>query len=226
MNKEYTLKNLLAFFKKGYSKKNIEGMKRFGIVSPKMYGGTSMPQMRQIAAKIGKNHELALKLWDSEVYEARILASLIADPAKVTESLMEKWVNDFDNWAVCDVTCGELFDYTKYAWKKAVEWTSRKEEYVKRAGFVLMATLAVHDKTAFDSKFIRMLPLITREATDERNFVRKAVNWALRQIGKRNPFLRKAAMSTAREIQKIDSKTAKWIAGDALRELKLKTFKK
>jgi len=139
---------------------------------------------------------------------------------------MEHWVKDFDSWDVCDQVCSNLFDKTKFAYRKAIEWSKINEEFIKRAGFVLMATLAVHDKEADNQKFIRFLPIIKREATDERNFVKKAVNWALRQIGKRNSALNKIAIQTAKEIQKIDSKSAKWIVSDALRELTSETVRK
>jgi 3-methyladenine DNA glycosylase AlkD len=160
-----------------------------------------------------------LKLWKSGSLEARALAALIDEPAKVTEAQMERWVRDFDNWAVCDTCCGYLFDKTPFAWKKAVQWSRRDEEFVKRAGYALMAWLAVHDKKAADAPFIKLLPHIKRGALDERNFVKKAVNWALRQIGKRNMALNKRAIQTAKEIRSIDTSAARWIASDALREL-------
>jgi 3-methyladenine DNA glycosylase AlkD len=144
---------------------------------------------------------------------------LIDLPEEVTENQMERWVRDFDSWDVCDQVCSNLFDQTKFAHKKAMDWSKRGEEFVKRAGFVLMATLSVHDKKGEDKKFLKFLPLIKGEARDERNFVKKAVNWALRQIGKRNRHLNQMAIETAKEIQGIDSKPAKWIASDAIREL-------
>ena len=144
---------------------------------------------------------------------------LIEDPVQVTEEQMERWAKDFDSWSIVDGCCGNLFDKTPFAYAKAVEWSCRPEEYVKRAAFVLMATLSVHDKGAEDEEFLKFLPIIKRESTDERNFVRKAVNWALRQIGKRNLRLNEAAVSTAREINMIDSRGARWIASDTLREL-------
>jgi 3-methyladenine DNA glycosylase AlkD len=147
------------------------------------------------------------------------LAALVADPRQVTARQMETWVRDFDSWDVCDQVCSNLFDKTRFAWRKAAVWSRRRAEFVKRAGFVLMAALAVHDKAATDARFLNFLPLIEREAHDERNFVRKAVNWALRQIGKRNPRLRRAALATARRIQQQPTKSARWIAADALREL-------
>jgi 3-methyladenine DNA glycosylase AlkD len=151
---------------------------------------------------------------------------MIDVPEKVTETQLERWVKDFDSWDVCDQCCSNLFDKTKFAHKKAIEWSKRREEFVKRAGFVLMATLAVHDKEADNQKFMRFLPIIKREATDERNFVKKAVNWALRQIGKRNSALNKIAIQTAKKIQKIDSKSARWIASDAIRELTSEAVRK
>ena len=175
-------------------------MARFGIRSSKALG-VSTPMLRAIAKRIGRDHALAQDLWRTGILEARAVASLIGDPKLVTEELMEAWVADFDSWAVCDGACCNLFDKTKFAWKKALEWSRRDEEYVKRAGYTLMAALAVHDKAAADEKFLRFLPAIRRGATDERNFVKKAVNWALRQIGKRNRKLNRAAILAAREIR-------------------------
>lgn len=205
--------------------KNVEGMARFGISSKNMLG-IPIPELRKIAKEIGKNHELALELWDSEIHEARLLAGFIGEPGKVTETQFERWTNDFDSWDICDQVCSNLFGKTEFAWAKAVELTLRKEEFVKRTGFVLMACLAVHDKKAKDSDFEKFFPIIKRGSTDERNFVKKAVNWALRQIGKRNLRLNRLAIKCAQEIQKIDSKTAHWIANDALRELKSEKTRK
>jgi len=196
----------------------VAGMARFGINPTNTYG-VSIPVLRKMAKQIGKDHLLAKKLWNSGIHEARILAPLIDPLETVTEKQMESWVKDFDSWDICDQCCSNLFDKTKFAHKKAIEWSKRREEFVKRAGFVLMATLAVHDKESGNQKFMRFLPIIKREATDERNFVKKAVNWALRQIGKRNSALNKIAIQTATEIQKIDSKSARWIASNAIREL-------
>lgn len=198
--------------------KNVEGMARFGI-NPQNTYGISIPHLRQIAKETGKNHTLAQELWASGVHEARILASMLDAPAAVTEAQMERWVRDFDSWDVCDQCCGNLFERTPFAYRKAVAWSRRDEEFVKRAGFVLMAQLAVHDKQATDAQFIKFLSAIRRASRDERNFVKKAVNWALRQIGKRNPALNQKARAVAREIQKQDSRAARWIAADALREL-------
>ncbi len=196
----------------------VAGMKRFGIQTKNTFG-VSIPHLRKIAKQVGKDHPLAQRLWASGIHEARILASMVDDPKVMTEKQMEKWVKDFGSWDVCDQCCSNLFDKTSLAYRKAVQWSERDEEFVKRAGFVLMAVLVVHDKEMSDREFVKFLPIIKREATDGRNFVKKAVNWALRQIGKRNLNLNGMAIKTAKEIQKIDSKAAKWIASDALREL-------
>ncbi len=203
---------------------NLEGLSRYGI-NTKNTLGISIPILRDLAKEIGKNHPLAVELWKTGIHEARILAGFIDIPADVTEDQMEKWAMDFDSWDVCDQVCSNLFDKTKFAVKKAKEWTKREEEFVKRAGFVLMASLAVHDKGADDSLFTSFLPIIKRAAVDDRNFVKKADNWALRQIGKRNPRLNKAALKTAREIMKIDSRSARWVASDAIRELTRTKFR-
>jgi 3-methyladenine DNA glycosylase AlkD len=211
-------KEVLERLKSLSNPKNVEGMARFGI-NPNNTYGVSIPNLRKMVKEIGKNHELAQHLWDSGIHEARILACMIDDPKIVTEGQMEKWVKDFDSWDVCDQCCSNLFDKTNFAYKKAFELSSKNEEFIKRTGFVLMAVLAVHDKKLKDEDIIKFLPIIKRESTDDRNFVRKAVNWALRQIGKRNLDLNKEAIKTAKEIQKINSKSAKWIANDAIREL-------
>lgn len=196
---------------------NVAGMARFGINAHNTLG-ISVGTLRELAKEIGRDQILALELWDSGIHEARLLASFIADPHQMTEALLEDWVKDFDSWDICDQVCG-LFARTPYAYAKAQAWSSRPETFVKRAGFVLMATLAVHDKRAEDERLAQFLPAIAREAADERNFVRKAVNWALRQIGKRSLMLNTEAIETARHIQHLESKAARWIAADALREL-------
>jgi 3-methyladenine DNA glycosylase AlkD len=200
------------------SPKNKDGMAKFGIATEHALG-VSIPNIRKIAREIGKNHELALSLWKTNIHEARILACIIDDPNKVTSDQMDAWVNDFNSWDLCDQCCMNLFDKTRFAYLKAVAWPDNEKEFVRRAGFALMASLAVHDKQADDGKFIRFFPIIKQYSTDERNFVKKAVNWALRQIGKRNNNLRKEAIKVAEEIQNIDSNAAKWVACDALREL-------
>jgi 3-methyladenine DNA glycosylase AlkD len=196
----------------------VEGMARFGI-NPTNTLGVPIPIIRKMAKEIGRDHSLAHELWGTGIHEARILAAMVDNPEEVSPRQMEDWVNDFDSWDVCDQVCSNLFDRTSVAHQKAMEWSSRKEEFVKRAGFALMASLAVHDKNASNSEFQKFLPLIERESTDDRNFVRKAVNWALRQIGKRNATLNRLALKTARQIQETDSRSAKWIAADAIREL-------
>lgn len=196
----------------------VKGMARFGI-NPANTLGLSIPFLRKMAKQLGLDHALAQDLWASQIHEARILAALVEDPRQVTAQQMDVWAKDFDSWDVCDQCCSNLFDKTPFAHQKALDWSSRNEEFVKRAGFALMATLAVHDKKAENSRFQRFLTSIERESIDERNFVKKAVNWALRQIGKRNPALNRAALRSAKRIQKKDSKAARWIAADAIREL-------
>jgi 3-methyladenine DNA glycosylase AlkD len=213
-----TSDQIIANLKQRANAQAIEGMARFGI-RPAQALGISMPTLRKMAKDTGRNQALALALWDSGIHEARILASMIAEPQLVSAELMEKWANDFDAWDVCDQVCGNLFDKTPYAYQKATQWCQQEREFVRRAGFVMMAALAVHDKQAQDQAFLPFFPLIKQYAGDERNFVKKAVNWALRQIGKRNSHLRTVALECAYEIQDMDSKTARWVAKDALKEL-------
>ncbi len=206
------------------SPKNVEGMARFGINSESALG-VSTPDLRKLAKEIGRNHKMAQKLWSSGIHEARILASMVDEPEKTTEKQMDKWIKDFDSWDVCDQCCMNLFWQVPFIYKKAKEWCSRKEEFERRAGFAMIAVLAMKDKKAEDKKFEQFFHLIKKYSTDERNFVKKAVNWALRQIGKRNKNLNRKAIQVAREIQKIDS-SVKWIATDALRELTSDTIQK
>lgn len=197
---------------------NQEGMTRFGIKAEHLLG-VSMVNIRQLARRIGKkDHLLAGQLWETGIHEARILATIVDDPKAVTLEQMERWVADFDSWDLCDQCCGNLFEKTSYAWQKAQEWCGREREYEKRAGFALIAYLAVHRKIAPDAHYLPYLALIQREAEDSRNYVKKAVNWALREIGKRNRSLNQAAIETAREILAQGGK-GKWVASDALREL-------
>jgi len=210
--------DILKKLKSSSNPKAVEGMVRFGI-NPENTYGVSIPSLRKMAKETGKNHPLAQQLWASGIHEARILASMIDDPKMVTEEQMERWVEDFNSWDICDQCCMNLFDKTSLAYHKAVEWSSREEEFISRASFAMIACLASHDKKADDKQFEPFFPIIIREALDNRNFVKKAVNWALRQIGKRNLSLNNRALKTAREIQTIDSKSAKWIASDAIREL-------
>ncbi|UCE75451.1 MAG: DNA alkylation repair protein [Methanomassiliicoccales archaeon] len=196
----------------------VEGMARYGI-NPENNLGVNVTTLRKLAKEIGSNHELALRLWATGIRDARILAATIDDPKEVSEDQLERMVLDLNSWDICDHCCSDIFLNSRYAYKKAFEWSYREEEFVKRASFSLMARLAVRDKKADDEKFERFLSIIKREAEDERNYVKKAVNWALRQIGKRNLYLNKKAINTAKDIQKINSRSAKWIASDALREL-------
>ena len=197
----------------------LEGMARYGMAVEQRLG-VSIPDLRKLAKELGRDHELALMLWKTGVAEARILAAMIDDPGKVTDEQMEEWVKGIDSWDVCDQVCMNLFEKVPVVWEKIVDWSEREEEFVRRSAFSLIACLAWHDKKTEDEKFIRLFPLILRGATDERNFVKKAVNWALRNIGKRNSSLNKAAISTAEEIQHLDSRAARWIASDAIKELR------
>lgn len=198
--------------------KNIEVMTRFGIATTKALG-ISLWDLRKLAKDIPMDHGLALRLWKSGVREARMLAAFVDDPSRVPEAQMDSWVRDLDSWDVCDTVTTDLFYRTPFAHQKAIEWSRSPEEFVKRASFATMAGIAWHDRDAKDPVFGPFLTAIVRGATDDRNFVRKAVSWALRNIGKRNLALNRKAIATARELQKIDSRAARWIASDALREL-------
>ncbi|HYD85705.1 MAG TPA: DNA alkylation repair protein [Opitutus sp.] len=209
--------DLISHLRSLRSEKAIAGMRRFGIAATGEQLGVSIATLRALARPHRKNHALALELWASGIHEARILATVIDDPRQITRGQMERWVRDCDNWAVTD-SLAFAFDRTDHAIAKAHAWSRRKPEFVKRAAFSMIAGLAVHRKELPDSVFVEFLPVIAREATDERNFVRKAVNWALRGIGKRNVRLRREAIAAAKRIQKIDSRGARWIAADALRE--------
>jgi len=194
-------------------------MARFGIDTGRAVGVT-VTELRRFARDLGHDHELAGALWASGVHEARLLASLVDEPALVSEAQMEAWVADLDSWDVCDGVCGNLFDRTPFALDKAVEWSSREPEFEKRAAFALMASAAVHRKDLPDAAFASLLPVIRAQATDERNYVKKAVSWALRQIGKRGAGLNSKAIRTAEQVERIDARAARWVARDALRELR------
>lgn len=198
--------------------KNVEGMGRFGIKTENNLGN-SVTFLRKFAKNIGKDHDLAVKLWESGIRDACMVAACIEDPNTVSETQVDKWVRDLDSWDICDHCCGHFFDQTPFAYKKVREWTKSNELFVKRAGFSLIAWLAVHDKKKTDKEFEDLLKIIKRESTDDRNYIKKAVNWALRQIGKRNWDMNKKAIEMAKEIRKIDSKSSKWIATCAIREL-------
>jgi len=196
----------------------IEGMAKFAIVGDQRMG-VSVPDMRKIAKAVGKNHQLALNLWETGVPEGMIVAGMIAEPNELTEEQMEDWVVDINSWDICDQVCMNLFEKTPLAEKKIFEWSVREEEFVKRTSYALIACLAWHDKEAGDEEFIKYFPIIVSGSTDERNFVKKAVNWALRNIGKRNKNLNNQAIEVARQIHEIESKSARWIASNAQREL-------
>jgi 3-methyladenine DNA glycosylase AlkD len=214
MNYEEILKKLKSMG----NPKNVEGMAHYGI-NTKNNLGISIYKLRPLAKEIGINHELSLKLWESGFHDARLLAVFIEDPSQISEDQMDHWVKDFDSWDICDQACTSLFDLTPYAYKKIFEWAERSEEFVKRAAFSIIAGIAVHDKKASDKKFDQFKSLIIKHATDERNYVKKAVNWALRNIGKRNIHLNKKMIVLSKEILLINSKSAHWIGNDALREL-------
>ncbi len=209
---------VLTWLERRGSRRNREGMARYGIVTPSVFG-VSMATMRPLVKQLGRNHQLALALWDTGYLEARLLASFVDEPASVSPAQMERWAADFDNWAVCDSVCIHLFDRTPHAWRKVPAWARRRSEFVKRAAFAMLAGLAVHDKRADDRQFLQTLPLIERAASDERKFVKKAINWALRQIGKRNAVLNAAAIVVAQRLAERDDRAARRIGADARREL-------
>lgn len=196
----------------------LDGMAKYGMNKENRLG-VSMPDLRTLAKEIGKDHQLALQLWEMGIQDARILAALVDKPEEVTEEQMDNWVQGINSWDVCDQLCMNLFDKTRFARKKIAEWSEREEEFVKRTAYSLIACLACHDKQAPDSLFLEFLPIITNGATDDRNFVKKGVSWALRHIGKRNLNLNRAALKRAKEIQRLDSRAARWIASNVIREL-------
>ena len=209
---------IIAEMRRESDPKSLAMMAGYGIKVEKALG-TRVPVLRKMARKLGKNHKLALELWKAGYRETRILAAMVDNPKHVTEEQVDEWVKDFDSWEVCDQACMNLFDKLPFAYEKAIELSKTHREFEKRAGYALMACLAWHDKEAGDERFIRFLPYIIKGATDERNYVKKAVSWSLRHIGKRHPHLREKAVETAFEIQKIDSKSARWIASDVLKDL-------
>ena len=219
MSEVWTVNAALARLEAAGDPDVVAGLGRVGVSVDRIYG-VKIPVLRALAKEIGQDHDLALALWETGVHEARILATMIDHPKWVTEEQMDRWVEDFNAWDVCDQCLCNLFDLMgRLAQQKALEWSYREEEYVKRAGFVLMARLAVGKKGMEDDDFEPFWPRLIEEATDERNFVKKAVNWALRQMGKRNAHLNRRAIAVAETMQHIDSPSARWIASDALREL-------
>ena len=197
---------------------NLPGMARYGINTEKRLG-VQIPELRQLAKETGKNHQIALELWQTGIAEARILAAMTDEPENVTEQQMENWVKDINSWDIDDQTTMNLFEKTPLSWKKITDWSQRPEEFVKRTAYSLLACLAWHNKTATDQQFTQLFPVIASGATDERKSIQKAISWALRTIGKRNPQLNRAAIQLAQEIQQTNTKPARWIANNVTREL-------
>jgi 3-methyladenine DNA glycosylase AlkD len=208
----------LRWLERHGTKANRQGMARYAIPSDRAFG-VSMTNIQSLAKRLGQSHELAAALWETGWHEARLLASYVEEPACVTPAQMDRWCLDFDNWAVCDTVCFALFDRTPHAWRKIEQWSRRRDEFVKRAAFALLASLTVHDKRAGDEPFAKALSLVERAATDERNFVKKSVNWALRSIGKRSLVLNAAAVAAAQRLAASPQAAARWVGKDALREL-------
>jgi len=212
------VRQILATLERRGTKRNREGMARYAIVAPKAFG-VSVATIREIGKQTGRSHELAEALWKTGWYEARMLAPFVDEPARVTPAQMDRWARDFDNWAICDALCFHLFDRTPHAWRKIEQWSGRRGEFVKRAAFALLASVALHDRTTPNAPFLGALPLIERAAVDDRNFVKKGVSWALRGVGRRNPELNAAAIAVARRLAAASEPSARWIGKDALREL-------
>ena len=213
-----TVESIVAWLKRTGSPKAAAGLARYGLPTTNAYG-IPVGTLRAEAKKIGKDHALAMKLWDSGSLDARILASFLADPKQLTLAQMNAWCRDFDNWGTTDTACFALFDRSPLAWKVVAPWAKQKGEFQKRAGFVMMACLAAHDKTTPDAAFTKFFPMIERGASDERNFVKKGVSWALRHIGHRSPTLHAAAIKTATKLSRSDNATARWIGRDALKDI-------
>jgi 3-methyladenine DNA glycosylase AlkD len=212
------VQSALDWLKQKSTAKDMANLKRFGIAADKAFG-VSVANIQALAKQLGRNHELAAALWETGFYEARMLTSFVDEPEKVTPEQMERWCRDFDNWGICDTVCFHLFDRTPHAWPKVQQWCGEPDEFVKRAGFALMASLAGHDKTAGDDQFLEGLALIERESSDPRNFVKKAVLWALRRIATRSVMLKTAAAKTARKLAESPDPTSRWIGKTALREM-------
>ena len=215
-----TVNQILAFLKTRGTRRNVEGMARYGIVTKNdRVFGVSVETLRTLGKRVGRDHALALALWKTGWYEARMLCAFVDDPAKVTPAQMDRWAKEFDNWAICDGTCFHLFDKTPHEWTKVAAWAPRKEEFVKRAAFALIAALAVHDKQAPDTPYRRALPLIARAARDDRNFVKKGVSWALRAIGNRSTALNREAIQLATKMSKSKDATERWVGKDVIRDI-------
>lgn len=212
------VRQTLARLKRLGSRKNRDGMARYGLVSKHVFG-ISVGTLRSIAKQLGKDHAFALALWKTGWYEARMLAAFVDEPAAVTPAQMDRWCRDFDNWGICDTTCFALFDQTPHAFAKIRQWAPRHEEFVRRASFALLASVALHDRTSEDGAFVKCLPLIARAADDDRNFVKKGVSWALRSVGSRSIALHRQSIALAKRLAASDSSAARWIGRDALRDL-------
>lgn len=216
--KSATATEVLGWLERRGTKRDREGMARYGIIAPKAFG-VSVGTLQQLAKRLGRDHDLALALWETGWYEARMLTAFVDEPARVTPAQMDRWARDFDNWAICDTVCFHLFDRTPHAWRKVEPWSRRRDEFVKRAAFALLAGLALHDKPAGDEQVLRSLPLMERAASDERNFVKKGVSWALRVVGRRNQALNAAAVETARRLVESPEPAARWVGKEAFKEL-------
>ena len=208
----------LASLRELSTQHDLDNMPRFGITAPKAFG-VSVANIRKIAKSLGRDHDLAAALWETGWYEARMLSSFVDEPARVTPSQMDRWCRDFDNWGICDTLCFHLFDRTPHAWAKVEKWSGARAEFVKRAAFALLASLALHDKKTPDAPFLASLPLIEQAADDDRNFVKKGVNWALRSVGRRNPTLRAASIDLSQRLVESPEPAARWVGRDALKEL-------
>ncbi|HEY7682076.1 MAG TPA: DNA alkylation repair protein [Gemmatimonadales bacterium] len=217
-SKATRVREVLVWLERRGSKRNREGMARYGIVADKVFG-VSVSTLQQLARRLGRDHDLAAALWKTGWYEARMLTSFIDDPARITPAQMDRWARDFDNWAICDTVCFHLFDRTPHAWQKVEQWSRRRDEFVKRAAFALLAGLSLHDKRAGDEAFLRSLVLVERAAADDRNFVKKGVSWALRVIGRRNQALNAAAVEVSRRLAESSKPAARWVGKGALKEL-------
>ncbi|MGC4050123.1 MAG: DNA alkylation repair protein [Paludibaculum sp.] len=225
VNLEAQVKQALAWLKEASTPHDQENLVRFGINANRALG-VSMANIQSIAKRLGRSHELAAALWSTGVYEARMLTAFVDEPAKVTPDQMDRWCRDFDNWGICDTLCFCLFDRTPHAWAKVEEWGSRDEEFIKRAGFALLASLAGHDKKSGDAPFLASLPLIERAAFDDRNFVKKGVSWALRGLGRRGPAVCQAALAVARRLSEATHPGARWVGKDALKDLTKRASKR
>jgi 3-methyladenine DNA glycosylase AlkD len=212
------VREALGYLKRSGRKRNVEGMARYGIRAPKVFG-VPMAAMKNLARRFGRSHELAAELWATGWHEARILAAFVEEPERVTSAQMDRWCRDFDNWAICDTVCFHLFDRTPHAFRKVAQWSRRREEFVKRAAFALLASVALHDKHSGDGPFARCLPLVERAAGDERNFVKKGVSWGLRGVGRRSLELHAGVVALARRLSASPEPAARWVGKDALKDL-------